>query len=145
MIRTMFAFAFGFASGLAVAFLIERPIDFSEVRQEARATLGEASRGARDLRVATAVRAALALQKDFSLLGGIGVKADGGGVTLSGTVGTRQHKQLAELIAKGVDGVDKVINNIEILQSEEPLASYRPRTLHGGTGDNQTPPMLSAG
>jgi osmotically-inducible protein OsmY len=115
MIRTFFVFVFGVVTGLAFAYIIEqRPVDWVEVREDAGATLQQARRGARDLSVEASVRTALTLQKDFNLFGGIGVNAEQGVVTLTGTVGSQEQRVLAERIAEGIDGVERVINEIEV-------------------------------
>ncbi len=57
----------------------------------------------------------------------IGVKVKDGVVTLSGTVENEVEKDLAGEIAKGVDGVKKVKNNLQT----EPLARTEPSKLSG--------------
>lgn len=44
----------------------------------------------------------------------IAIKADGGMVTLSGSVRSRAEQLLAERVAQGVEGVSKVVNSLQI-------------------------------
>ena len=88
MKRSIFMFVFGLVTGVALIHVLEGPLDYQLLRREAGKAIGEAGRASRDLRLATTVRAALALQKDFELFGGIDVKAKEGEITLSGTVGS---------------------------------------------------------
>lgn len=114
MRRTILAFALGLVVGAVGALLIDSPEDLGIPSERVGEVLGEAGRGARHLQLETRVRAALALQKDFGLFGGIGVQADDATVTLTGTVASDEQRQLAELIARGVDGVDEVVNELEV-------------------------------
>ena len=113
MLRTVFAFLFGLVTGIAVIHVLEGPLDFQLLRREAGTVIEDAGRGAHDLRLAASVRAALALQKDFALFGGIKVDIDDDVVTLSGKVGTEDQRKLAELIARGGRGVEDVVNELE--------------------------------
>ncbi len=97
----------GIVSGIAIAHFVFGPIDWTGARDRT----GEV---VTDVATATAVRAALALQKDFELFGDIDVAADDGLVTLSGRVSTYEQRQLAELISRGVHGVTQVNNELEI-------------------------------
>jgi len=97
----------GIAIGIAIAHFAFGPIDWTGVREQT----GEV---VTDVATATAVRAALALQKDFELLGDIDVTAADGVVTLSGRVSTAAQRELAELISRGVHGVAQVTNELEI-------------------------------
>ncbi len=97
----------GIVIGIAIAHFVFGPIDWTGVRDRT----GEV---VTDVATATAVRAALALQKDFELFGDIDVNADDGIVTLSGWVSTDEQRQLAELISRGVHGVTQVNNELEI-------------------------------
>ena len=97
----------GIVIGIAIAHFVFGPIDWTGVRDRT----GEV---VTDVGTATAVRAALALQKDFELLGDIDVATDDGIVTLSGRVSTDEQRQLAELISRGVHGVTQVNNELEI-------------------------------
>lgn len=115
MARTFFAFVFGVVCGVALVYVLDGPLDMSLLQREAGEIAEEASRGARNLRLETTVRAALALHRDFSLMGSIEVDAQEGEVTLAGSVATTEQRELAELIARGVDGVDRVVNELEIV------------------------------
>lgn len=59
------------------------------------------------------VKSKIAIDPDTSAIK-IGVDATGGVVTLSGVVPTQKEKDRAEQIAKGVEGVSSVVNNITI-------------------------------
>jgi len=119
MKRSIFMFVFGLVTGVALIHVLEGPLDYQLLRREAGKAIGEAGRASRDLRLATTVRAALALQKDFELFGGIDVKAKEGEITLSGTVGSDDQRKLAGLIARGVDGVDAVVNRLRVHSPED--------------------------
>ncbi|HJO03340.1 MAG TPA: BON domain-containing protein [Acidobacteriota bacterium] len=121
MRRNILVFLFGFLAGVTVIHFLEGPLDLGLLREEASEALDEAGRGARDLRLTTAVRTALALHKNFSLFD-IDVEADAeeGVVTLQGEVGSADERSLAELITRGVDGVDIVVNRLEVHRAPEP-------------------------
>lgn len=114
MRRNLFVFVVGLITGIAVMLAVDGPFDFSLLGDNASEVIKEASRGARHLQLEARVRTALALQKDFDLFGGISVQAQDDEVTLSGTVASIEQLQLAELIAKGVDGVGTIVNALEI-------------------------------
>ena len=114
MVRTVFAFVFGVVFGIAVIHVLDGPLNYNLIRREAGEVLDDASRGAHQLRLGASVRAALALQKDFDLIGGIQVEVDESDVTLRGTVASADQRKLAELIARGVEGVEGVDNRLEI-------------------------------
>lgn len=119
MIRTILAFLFGLLTGIALIYVIDGPLNVDLIQREAGEVIEKAGDGARKLRLESTVRAALALQRDFSLLGGIDVEADGdGNVTLDGRVGSEDQKRLAELIARGVEGVESVDNRLAVEPSE---------------------------
>lgn len=120
MLRTIFVFLFGLVTGVALILLLQGPLDWDALRQDAGQALESAEDNARDLSLETRVRAALALQKDFSLTS-VGIDADAGVVTLSGTVGGEDARQLAEIIARGVDGVDRVVNDLRVHRADEPV------------------------
>jgi len=114
MRRSFFVFVVGLIIGVALMLVVDGSLDFGILGDNASEAIEDASRGARHLQLEASVRAALALQKDFNLFGGISVKAEGDGVTLSGTVASIEQRQLAELIAKGVDGVGSIVNALEV-------------------------------
>lgn len=114
MRRNLFVFVVGLITGIAVMLAVDGPFDFSLLGDNASEVIKEASRGARHLQLEARVRTALALQKDFDLFGGISVQAQDDEVTLSGTVASIEQLQLAEFIAKGVDGVGSIVNDLEI-------------------------------
>ena len=119
MWRSLGIFVFGLVTGVALLHFLEGPLNLGILKQEAGEALQQAGRSAADLQLEGKVRAALALQKDFELFGGISVEVDGDDITLTGTVGTEDQKRLAELISRGVDGVDRVDNDLEIHQPLE--------------------------
>ena len=102
----------GIVIGIAIAHFVFGPIDWTGVRDRT----GEV---VTDVATVTAVRAALALQKDFELFGDIDVVTNDGVVTLSGRVSTDEQRQLAELISRGVHGVTQVNNELEISASAD--------------------------
>lgn len=114
MRRSLFVFVVGLIAGIAVVVTLAGPLNYDVLCQDAGKAMETASRGAQRLQLEARVRTALALQKDFDLFGGISVAVEDDIITLSGTVATIEQQQLAELIAKGVDGVEDVINALEI-------------------------------
>ncbi len=62
----------------------------------------------------TAVKSKLAADVRLSTLTSINVDSTGGVVTLTGTVPRADDKSKAEQVAMTVDGVQRVINNLEI-------------------------------
>lgn len=126
VLRTVFAFLFGLVTGVAAVYVMDGPLDFQLIRHQAGVVLDDAGRNARALRMEGSVRAALALQKDFSLIGGgIDVNVEEGDeespiVVLSGTVRTEDQRKLAELITRGVEGVGKVVNRLKVDPESDP-------------------------
>ncbi len=114
MRRSLFVFVIGLVLGVGIMMLSDGPFDLEMFGDNAGEAIEDAGRGARHLQLEARVRTALALQKDFDLFGGISVEAQEDTVTLSGTVASTEQRQLAELIAKGVDGVGGVVNELEI-------------------------------
>ena len=62
----------------------------------------------------TAVKSKLAADVRMSTLTSVNVDTNGAIVTLSGTVPTIEDMRQAELVAKTVDGVTRVVNNLEV-------------------------------
>jgi len=62
----------------------------------------------------TAVKSKLAADVRLSTLTSVNVDSNGTVVTLSGTVPTAEDKRQAEIVAKGVDGVTRVMNNLTV-------------------------------
>ena len=114
MRRTIIVFVLGLAVGAGAVMFLESGDDLPLPVDRVGEIVDEAGRGARHLQLQARVRAALALQKDFDLFGGISAEAADGTVTLRGKVATAEQRQLAELITRGVDGVDEVVNELEI-------------------------------
>lgn len=125
MLRTLFAFVFGLVAGVAAVYVLDGPLDFQLLQERAGVVLDEAGRNARRLRLESSVRAALALQKDFDLVGGgIDVELEEReeertAVVLSGVVRSEDQRQLAGLIARGVEGVDEVVNRLRVEPDED--------------------------
>ena len=118
MRRSLFVFVVGLIAGIAVMLAVDGQLASDLLDGEAGKMFEEASRGARHLQIEARVRTALALQRDFALFGGISVAVEDDRVTLTGTVASTEQLQLAELIAKGVDGVGSVVNELEILSDD---------------------------
>ena len=68
-----------------------------------------------DAAITTAVKAKLAADKMKTLVR-VSVDTVGGVVTLTGTVESANQKKHAEEVARGVKGVSKVVNNLQIAQ-----------------------------
>ena len=68
-----------------------------------------------DAAITTAVKAKLAKDKIKTLVR-VSVDTDKGVVTLTGTVESASQKKHAEEVARGVKGVSKVVNNLQIAQ-----------------------------
>jgi hyperosmotically inducible protein len=66
-----------------------------------------------DVAITTAVKAKLAADK-IKTLGRVSVDTIQGVVTLTGTVESASQKKHAEEVARGVKGVSKVVNNLQI-------------------------------
>ena len=66
-----------------------------------------------DTGITTKIKAALVQDSELSALD-VKVETHGGAVTLSGTAPTAQAKERAEGLAKGVEGVQRVSNNLEV-------------------------------
>jgi len=66
-----------------------------------------------DAAITTAVKAKLAKDKIKTLVR-VSVDTDKGVVTLTGTVESASQKKRAEEVARGVKGVSKVVNNLQI-------------------------------
>jgi hyperosmotically inducible protein len=68
-----------------------------------------------DVAITTAVKAKLAADKVKTLVR-VSVDTIEGVVTLTGTVESADQKKHAEEVARGVKGVSKVVNNLQIAQ-----------------------------
>lgn len=66
-----------------------------------------------DAKITTVIESKLAVNRHLSALG-IDVDTDNKKVTLSGTVESEQHKELAELIAENTSGVVDVENKLQV-------------------------------
>jgi osmotically-inducible protein OsmY len=108
--RTLLGVVAGILIGLLIAHFWGPSLDWIGLG-------GETTAAVSDVAVTASVRAALALQKDFDLFGGLEASVERGVVTLTGSVATEEQRQLAELIARGIEGVDKVINEIKVAET----------------------------
>lgn len=115
MMQKLFAFAFGLVVGaLAVLVMTDRRVDLNGVGAGAGEAVDAVGREAREFTLKQRVMWTLSWQKDFSYLGDIEVDVDGGRVTLGGTVDTPEQRHRAEVIVRGVDGVEEIVNRIEV-------------------------------
>lgn len=69
---------------------------------------------AQDATLTTKVKSALAADVGLRTLTGISVTSDGSTVTLKGAVDTAANKSRAEQVARGVDGVASVKNELMV-------------------------------
>ena len=67
-----------------------------------------------DLRITTEVKAQLAEKLRLSTVTNVNVTTVNGQVTLTGIVESEQMKKRAEQIARGVNGVSRVNNNLQV-------------------------------
>ena len=109
--RILLGVVVGILIGLAIAHFWGLPLDWIGIGGETTDVVG-------DVAVTASVRAALALQKDFDLFGGIGVSTERGIVTLKGSVADDERRRLAGLIAQGIEGVREVVNDLELAGSD---------------------------
>jgi hyperosmotically inducible protein len=70
-----------------------------------------------DASITTAVKAKLAAEQGTSTLTRINVDTSGGTVSLSGTVDSEAMKLRAAALAQQVDGVTRVVNNLQVRAS----------------------------
>jgi osmotically-inducible protein OsmY len=70
-----------------------------------------------DSSITAAVKAKLAAEQGATTLTGINVDTSGGTVSLSGTVDSEAMKQRAATLAQQVDGVTRVVNNLQVQAS----------------------------
>ena len=109
--RILLGVVVGILIGLAIAYFWGLPLDWIDIGAETSGAVG-------DVAITASVRTALALQKDFDLFGGIEVSTERGVVTLTGSVADDEQRQLAGLIARGIEGVREVINDLELAGSD---------------------------
>jgi hyperosmotically inducible protein len=70
-----------------------------------------------DASITAAVKAKLAAEQGTTTLTGINVDTSGGTVSLSGTVESEAMKQRAATLAQQVEGVARVVNNLQVRAS----------------------------
>ena len=70
-----------------------------------------------DASITAAVKAKLAAEQGATTLTGINVDTSGGTVSLSGTVDSEAMKLRAATLAQQVDGVTRVVNNLQVRAS----------------------------
>jgi hyperosmotically inducible periplasmic protein len=88
--------------------------------QERAQNRREVSKSAAGATLTTKVKSALAADVGMRTVTGIDVDSEDGVVTLKGKVTSAEHKKRAEAVAKKVDGVKKVKNQLKV---EEPKKS----------------------
>jgi len=65
----------------------------------------------------------------------IDVKADNGSVTLAGTVTKRETKELASTIARTVEGVKMVDNDLKLAEASKPGSNAVEKDIHEGEAE----------
>ena len=70
-----------------------------------------------DSSITAAVKAKFAAEQGATTLTGINVDTSGGTVSLSGTVDSEAMRQRAATLAQQVDGVTRVVNNLQVRAS----------------------------
>jgi hyperosmotically inducible protein len=70
-----------------------------------------------DTSITTAVKAKLAAEQGATTLTGVNVDTSGGIVSLSGMVESEAMKQRAATLAQQVEGVTRVVNNLQVRAS----------------------------
>ena len=110
--------------------------DRQEARTEGRQATAQASAAVDDAAITTKVKAAL-LADDQVKGTQINVDTNGGTVKLTGTLDSATQVQRAMEIAKGVNGVQKVENNLTASASAAP--GMVPGTQPPGTAPSATP------
>lgn len=87
-------------------------------------------------RITREVRHELVMIPQLTIFDNLAYKVDGGTVTLLGQVRNAVIKDQAERSVKGIEGVDRVINNIEILPPSPMDDQIRLRVAHAIFGAN---------
>ena len=77
----------------------------------------QAGQNVDDASITAAVKAKLAAEQGATTLTGINVDTSGGTVSLSGTVDSEAMKLRAATLAQEVDGVTRVVNNLQVRAS----------------------------
>lgn len=108
--RILLGVVVGILIGLAIAHFWGVPLDWLVIDGKTGEAVG-------DVAITASVRAAIALQRDFDLFGGIKVSTERGVVTLKGSVADDDQRRLAGLIAQGIEGVREVVNDLELAGS----------------------------
>lgn len=112
MIRVKMIVAPMVAILLLIAGCTDRQRD--QVDDKADKVAGSAERRMDNATTTAAVKSKLAADVRLSTLTSINVDSSGSSVTLSGSVPATEDKQRAEEVARSVNGVTVVINNLEI-------------------------------
>ena len=109
------AFAFSAALALAVAACAsDRPRSQSSSGGTSSSTSSEVKQDAKNATLTTKVKSALAADVGLRTLTGINVDSEGSTVTLKGSVDTEANKRRAEQVARGVEGVSTVRNELNV-------------------------------
>jgi osmotically-inducible protein OsmY len=101
------------ALGLAACSSDKNPSSSSGGTSDSSSTSG-IKQDAHDATLTTKVKSALAADVGLKTLTGISVTTDGSVVTLKGAVDTTANKSRAEQVARGVDGVSSVKNELTV-------------------------------
>ena len=115
--------------------------DRQEAKTEGRQATAQASAAVDDAAITTKVKAAL-LADDQVKGTQINVDTNGGTVKLTGTVDSQAQVQRAVEVAKGINGVQKVDNNL--VASANAAPGVVPGTQPPGTSPSATPMPNSA-
>jgi hyperosmotically inducible periplasmic protein len=115
----MKALAFALSAALALALAACASDRSSSTRSSSSggtsgSTSTEIKKDAKNATLTTKVKSALAADVGLKTLTGIDVDSEGSVVTLKGSVDTEANKRRAEQLARGVDGVSTVRNQLTV-------------------------------
>jgi hyperosmotically inducible protein len=112
----MKALAFALSAALALALAACASDRSSSTRSSSggTSTSSEIKQDAKDSWLTTKVKSALAADVGLKTLTGINVDTTGSVVTLKGSVDTAANKSRAEQVARGVEGVSSVKNELTV-------------------------------
>jgi hyperosmotically inducible protein len=108
------AFAVSAALALALAACASDRSSKPSSSSGGTSTSSEIKQDAKDSWLTTKVKSALAADVGLKTLTGINVDSEGSVVTLKGSVDTEANKRRAEQIARGVEGVSTVRNQLTL-------------------------------
>lgn len=111
----MKALAFALSAALALALAAcASDRSSSPSSSSGTSTSSEIKQDAKDSWLTTKVKSALAADVGLKTLTGINVDSEGSSVTLKGKVDTDANKRRAEQVARGVEGVSTVRNQLTV-------------------------------